>query len=104
MLLLLLALLLLLLLLLLPMTTLTIQGLTCPPIIHFKFITQSAMLCYYDVRQRFYYKVLLQRATGIAKCDNFITKCDRTDLLVPLPTPTPNLLISELSQSHNELT
>ena len=39
---------------------------------------------YYKVRQRFYYKVrqvLLQSATGIAKCDNFITKCDRTYVL-----------------------
>ena len=35
---------------------------------------------YYKVRQLFYYKVrqvLLQSATGITKCDNFITKCDR---------------------------
>ena len=34
---------------------------------------------YYKVRQLFHYKVrqvLLQRATGITKCDNFITKCD----------------------------
>ena len=31
---------------------------------------------YYKVRQ-----VLLQRATGFAKCDNFITKCDRTYVL-----------------------
>ena len=69
--------------------------LTCPPTIYFKFITkcdkcfykvrqlfllQSAMVCYYKVRQLFYYKVrqvLLQTATGITKCDNFITKCDR---------------------------
>ena len=32
------------------------------------------------MRQLFYYKVqqvLLQSATGITKCDNFITKCDR---------------------------
>ena len=38
------------------------------------------MVCYYKVRQLFYYKVrqvLLQSATGITKCDNFITKCDR---------------------------
>ena len=37
------------------------------------------MVCYYKVRQLFYYKVgqvLLQSATGITKCDNFITKCD----------------------------
>ena len=71
-----------------------ITGFTCPPTIYFKFITkcdkcyyrvrqlflsQSAMLCFYKVRQLFYYKVrkvLLQSATGITKCDNFITKCD----------------------------
>ena len=71
-----------------------ITGYTCPPTIYFKFITkcdkcyykvrqlfllQSAIVCYYKVRQLFYYKVqqvLLQSATGIAKCDNFITKCD----------------------------
>ena len=44
------------------------------------FLLQSAMVCYYKVRQLFYYKVrqvLVQRATGITKCDNFITKCDR---------------------------
>ena len=81
-------------LLLLSMMTL-ITGFTCPPTIYFKFITkcdkcyykvrqlfllQSAMVCYYKVRQLFYYKVrqvLLQSATGITKCDNFITKCDR---------------------------
>ena len=43
-------------------------------------LLQSAMVCYYKVRQLFYYKVrqvLLQSATGITKCDNFITKCDR---------------------------
>ena len=37
------------------------------------------MVCYYKVLQLFYYKVrqvLLQSATGITKCDNFITKCD----------------------------
>ena len=72
-----------------------ITGFTCPPTIYFKFITkcdkcyykvrqlfllQSAMVCYYKVRQLFYYKVrqvLLQSATGVTKCDNFITKCDR---------------------------
>ena len=72
-----------------------ITGFTCPPTIYFKFITkcdkcyykvrqlfllQSAMVCYYKVRPLFYYKVrqvLLQSATGITKCDNFITKCDR---------------------------
>ena len=40
------------------------------------------MVCYYKVRQRFYYKVgqvLLLSAPGIKKCDNFITKCDRYD-------------------------
>ena len=33
---------------------------------------------YYKVRQLFHYKVrqVLLRATGITKCDNFITKCD----------------------------
>ena len=44
------------------------------------FLLQSAMVCYYKVRQLFHYKVrqvLLQSATGITKCDNFITKCDR---------------------------
>ena len=38
------------------------------------------MVCYNKVRQLFYYKVrqvLLQSATGITKCYNFITKCDR---------------------------
>ena len=38
------------------------------------------MVCYYKVRQLFYCKVrqlLLQSVTGINKCDNFITKCDR---------------------------
>ena len=40
---------------------------------------QSAMDSYYKSRQLFYYKVrhgLLQIATGITKCDGFITKCD----------------------------
>ena len=35
---------------------------------------------YYKLRQLFYYKVrhgLLQIATGITKCDEFITNCDR---------------------------
>ena len=38
------------------------------------------MDCYYKLRQLFYYKVrhgLLQIATGITKCDEFITNCDR---------------------------
>ena len=55
-----------------------ITGFTCPPTIYFKFITKCDK-CYYKVRQLFYYKVrqvLLQSATGITKCDNFITKCD----------------------------
>ena len=43
-------------------------------------LLQSAMDCYYKLRQLFYYKVrhsLLQIATGITKCDGFITNCDR---------------------------
>ena len=55
-----------------------ITGFTCPPTIYFKFITKCDK-CYYKVRQLFYYKVrqvLLQSATVITKCDNFITKCD----------------------------
>ena len=47
------------------------------------FLLQSAMVCYYKVQQLFYYEVrqvLLQTATGITKCDNFITKCDSTHL------------------------
>ena len=38
------------------------------------------MDCYYKLRQLFYYKLrhgLLQIATGIKKCDGFITNCDR---------------------------
>ena len=37
------------------------------------FLLQSTMVCYYKVRQLFYYKVrqvLLQSATGITKCDS----------------------------------
>ena len=55
-----------------------ITGFTCPPTIYFKFITKCDK-CYYKVRQLFYYKVrqvLLQSATVITKCDNFITKCN----------------------------
>ena len=55
-----------------------ITGFSCPPTIYFKFITKCDK-CYYKVRQLFYYKVrqvLLQSATGITKCNNFITKCD----------------------------
>ena len=43
-------------------------------------LLQSAMDSYYKLRQLFYYKVrhgLLQIATGITKCDRFITNCDR---------------------------
>ena len=40
-------------------------------LIHFKFITKCDSLFYYKVRQ-----VLLQRATCMTNCDNFITKCD----------------------------
>ena len=58
-------------LLLLSMMTL-ITGFTCPPTIYFKFITKCDK-CYYRVRQ-----VWLQSATGITKCDNFITKCEST--------------------------
>ena len=64
-----------------------IIGFTCPPTVHFKFIIkcnkcsykvrqlillQRAMVCYFKVRQ-----VFLQSATGITKCDNFISICDR---------------------------
>ena len=49
----------------------SLSGFTCPPTIYFKFITKCDK-CYYKVRQLF----LLQSATGITKCDNFITKCD----------------------------
>ena len=43
-------------------------------------LLQSAMDSCYKVRQLFYYKVrhgLLQIATGITKCDGFITNCAR---------------------------
>ena len=39
-------------------------------------LLQSAMDSYYKLRQLFYYKVrhvLLQTATGITKCDGFVT-------------------------------
>ena len=42
-------------------------------------LLQRAMDSYYKLRQLFYYKVrhgLLQIATGIAKCNEFITNCD----------------------------
>ena len=43
-------------------------------------LLRSAMDCYYKLRPLFYYKVrhgLLQIATGITKCDGFITNRDR---------------------------
>ena len=43
-------------------------------------LLQSAMDCYYKLRQLFYYKVrhgLLQIVTGITKSNGFITNCDR---------------------------
>ena len=46
---------------------------------HFSLL-QSAMDSYYKLRQLFYYKErhgLLQVATGITKCDEFIKNCDR---------------------------
>ena len=49
-------------------------------LITLKKLLQSAMDCYYKLRQLFYYKVrhgLLQITTGITKCDGFITNCDR---------------------------
>ena len=57
-----------------------IIGFTCPPSIHFKFITKCDSLFYYNVRQLLLQSattVFVQSATGITKCDNFITKCDR---------------------------
>ena len=65
----------------------SLSGFTCPPTIYFKFITKCDSFFYYKLRWSvitkcdsfFYYKVqqvLLQSATGITKCDNFITKCD----------------------------
>ena len=44
-------------------------------------LLQSVMDSYYKLRHLFYYKVrhgLLQVATGITKCDGFITNCDTT--------------------------
>ena len=43
-------------------------------------LLQSAMDCYYKLRHLFYYRVrhgLLQIATGVTKCDGFITNFDR---------------------------
>ena len=43
-------------------------------------LLQSAIDGCYKLRQLFYYKVrhgILQIATGITKCDGFITTCDR---------------------------
>ena len=54
-----------LLLLLFLMMTLII-GFTCPPTIHFKFITKCDSLFYYKVRW-----------SVITKCDNLIAKCER---------------------------
>ena len=75
---------------------------TCPPTMHFKFITecnkcsykvrqlillQRAMVCYFKVRQLFFtkcvkcfYKVrqVLRSATIIFRRATGITKCDRT--------------------------
>ena len=48
-------------------------------------LLQSAMDSYYKLRQLFYYKLrhgLLQIATGITKCDGFITNCDSTHVYV----------------------
>ena len=88
-------------LLLLSMMTL-ITGFTCPSTIYFKFITkcdkcyykvwqlfllQSAMVCYYKVRQLFYYKVrqvLLQSATIITNCDRTRIE-NKNSSLIKLP-------------------
>ena len=57
-------------------------GFTCPPSIHFKFITKCDSLFYYNVRQLLLQSatsVIVQSATGITKCDRYSTKkCDRT--------------------------
>ena len=93
---------------------------TCPSTIHFKFLTkcdkchykvrqlfllQSAMVCYYKVRQFFYYKVrqvLLQSATGITKCYNFITKCDRYyKVRRLLQSATVHVLMASESIAHS---
>ena len=66
----------LLLLLLLLTTMILIIGFTCPLTILFEFITKCNKCCY---------KV---RWSGITKCDNFITKCDRTP-----PPPPPRVKI-----------
>ena len=60
-------------------------------------LLQSAMDCYYKWRQLFHYKVrhgLLQIATGITKCDGFITNCDRyykVRWLLQIATVQPHL-------------
>ena len=64
-----------------------IIGFTCPPNIHFKFVTslrqvllQSAMAVYYKVSQLVYYnvrQVLLQSATILLEIATGITRCDR---------------------------
>ena len=64
-----------------------ISGFTCPPTIHFKFITKCDGLfhykvlwsvitkcdkCYYKVRQVLQsVTILLHSATGITKCDDY---------------------------------
>ena len=56
------------------------SAITCNYKVRQFIFLQKARTCYYKARQLFYYKVrqvLLQSATGITKCDNFITKCDR---------------------------
>ena len=45
----------------------------------FNSLQQSALDSYYKLRELFYYKVrhwLLQIATGITKCDGFVTNTD----------------------------
>ena len=57
-------------------------GFTCPPTIYFQFIKKCDK-CDYKVRQLFYYKVenvLWPSETDLTKCDNFITKCDSTQV------------------------
>ena len=75
------------LLLLLLSIIILIIGFTCPPNIHFKFVTslrqvllQSAMAFYYKVSQLVYYnvrQVLLQSATILLQIATGITRCDR---------------------------
>ena len=68
------------------------------------FSLKNALVCYYKVRQLFYYKVrqvLLQSATGITKCDIFITKCDspngrNTIFMFHFPTDAAAQLLHKL--------